>query len=357
MHALSGYGNMALLAQQVRRFDPKMVVLPDEGRKEELFGQLNGNCRAKILYGEEGLCTAACEEDGDVVVTAVSGAVGIRPTVEAVSRGKTVALANKETLVAAGSVIMPLAEKSGAAILPVDSEHSAIFQCLQGNPTPPSRLILTASGGPFRGFSKEQLACVTPEDALKHPNWTMGKKITVDSATLMNKGLELLEAQWLFGVKPSQIHVVVHPQSIVHSAVAFADGAVIAQLSVADMKLPIQYALTYPARCEGLTPPLDLTRLSGLTFEEPDEETFLPLKLCRLAAERGGTLPTALNAANEVLVGLFLENKISFTQIFDGLQTVFDTHISQQDPSLEQILLADRQARLQVLSIFTKGAV
>ncbi len=286
---------------------------------------------------------AVCEES-EVLVTAIVGMIGIRPTIAAIEHGKTIALANKETLVTAGHIIMPLAAKKNVSILPVDSEHSAIFQSMHGeNRARVEKILLTASGGPFRGKTREELASMTVEDALNHPNWSMGKKVTIDSASLVNKGLEVMEAKWLFDVELEQIQVVVHPQSIIHSAVQYADGGIMAQLGMPDMKLPIQYALFYPDRRPMDTERVDFFRLRQLTFEEPDTDTFRGLWLAFQAARRGGSLPTVFNAANEKAVALFLQKKISFLQIPELIEASMEHHRTIDAPTVEQILEAEAE--------------
>ncbi len=297
----------------------------------------------RVAQGMDGLLEIASMPEAEVLVTAIVGMIGIKPTIEAIRAGKDIALANKETLVCAGHIIMPLARERGVSILPVDSEHSAIFQSLNGEPKGKiSRILLTASGGPFRGWNRERLAGVQVEDALKHPNWAMGRKITIDSSTLVNKGLEVMEAKWLFGVEPSQIQVVVHPQSIIHSMVEYIDGAVIAQLGVPDMKLPIQYALFYPDRKAMRDNRVDFFSLGSLTFEEPDMETFYGLKLAYRALEQGGSMPTVYNAANERAVALFLERRIGYLQIPELIQRCMEHHEVMRQPGVEEILAAEQ---------------
>ena len=288
---------------------------------------------------------AACEPEAQIVVTAVVGMIGIRPTIAAMEAGKDIALANKETLVTAGHIIMPLAKEKGVKILPVDSEHSAIFQCLQGaGENRIHKILLTASGGPFRGRSREQLAGVQPEDALKHPNWSMGRKITIDSSTMVNKGLEVMEAHWLFDVDMDQVQVVIQPASVIHSMIEYEDGAVIAQLGTPDMKLPIQYALYYPERRFLPGDRLDFTKLKEITFDEPDMETFRGLKLAYEAGKAGGSLPTVFNAANELAVSLFLEKKIPYLAITDLIQGAMENHKRKAAPNVDQILAAEQEA-------------
>ena len=293
----------------------------------------------------DGLLEIAVLPQSQVLVTAIVGMIGIRPTIAAIEQGKTIALANKETLVTAGHIIMPLAAKKGVSILPVDSEHSAIFQSMHGeNRERVNKILLTASGGPFRGKTREQLGSMTVEDALKHPNWSMGKKVTIDSASLVNKGLEVMEAKWLFDVELDRIQVVVHPQSIIHSAVEYVDGGIMAQLGVPDMKLPIQYALFYPDRRPMDTGRVDFFRLKQLTFEEPDTDTFRGLALAYAAARRGGSLPTVFNAANEKAVALFLQKKITFLQIPELIESSMEAHKVVDNPTLEQVLEAEAAA-------------
>ena len=336
--ALAAGTRVSDLAEQVREFKPQLVCIG----KEELVPELKtliGDIDVKIVSGDEGLIEAATIESAEIVVTAVVGMMGITPTVEAIKAHKDIALANKETLVTAGHIIMPLAKKCGVSILPVDSEHSAIFQSLQGNAhNKIKKILLTASGGPFRGKTYEELEHVTLEDALKHPNWSMGKKITIDSATMVNKGLEVMEAKWLFGVKPSQIEVVVHPQSILHSAVMYEDGALIGQMGTPDMRLPILYALFYPNRRMLYAEELDLFKIGSLTFERPDRETFYGLSLAYDALDAGGNVPTVFNAANERAVAKFLDGKISFIEIPEIIAASMEEIYYKEDPTLEEIL-------------------
>ena len=318
--ALAAGSNVELLEKQVREFHPKIACLWKEEAARELKRRIR-DLDVKVVSGMEGLMEAACEPEAQIVVTAVVGMIGIRPTIAAMEAGKDIALANKETLVTAGHIIMPLAKEKGVKILPVDSEHSAIFQCLQGaGENRIHKILLTASGGPFRGRSREQLAGVQPEDALKHPNWSMGRKITIDSSTMVNKGLEVMEAHWLFDVDMDQVQVVIQPASVIHSMIEYEDGAVIAQLGTPDMKLPIQYALYYPERRFLPGDRLDFTKLKEITFDEPDMETFRGLKLAYEAGKAGGSLPTVFNAANELAVSLFLEKKIPYLAITDLIQ-------------------------------------
>lgn len=342
VEALAANSNVALMEKQIREFHPRTAVMWSREAAEELRLRV-ADCQVQVLQGMEGLLEIAVMPQIQVLVTAIVGMIGIRPTIAAIEAGKDIALANKETLVCAGHIIMPLARERGVSILPVDSEHSAIFQSLNGEPKGRiGRILLTASGGPFRGRTKAQLEQVKPEDALKHPNWNMGRKITIDSSTLVNKGLEVMEAKWLFDVEPSQIQVVVHPQSIIHSMVEYIDGAVIAQLGVPDMKLPIQYALFYPDRREMRGNRVDFFSLGSVTFEEPDMETFQGLRLAYRALERGGSLPTVYNAANERAVALFLERRIGYLQIPELIQRCMEHHTVVEDPSVEQILEAEQ---------------
>lgn len=301
--------------------------------------------KTEVLGGMDGLLEIAVMEEMEVLVTAIVGMIGIRPTIAAINAGKKIALANKETLVTAGHIIIPLSEEKKVPILPVDSEHSAIFQSLHGeNRERVSKILLTASGGPFRGRKREDLLEITVEDALKHPNWSMGRKITVDSATLVNKGLEVIEAKWLFGVEAEKIQVIVHPQSIIHSMVEFADGGIMAQLGEPDMKLPIQYALFYPDRRPMKGRRVDFYQLGSITFEKPDMETFRGLKMAYEAIEQGGSMPTVFNAANERAVSLFLDRKIKFLEIYDLIQGAMEHHKNIQNPSVDDILDAEAES-------------
>lgn len=340
--ALAASSNVALMEAQIREFCPRLAVMWSAQAAEELRLRV-ADCPVRVAQGMDGLLEIASMPEAEVLVTAIVGMIGIKPTIEAIRAGKDIALANKETLVCAGHIIMPLARERGVSILPVDSEHSAIFQSLNGEPKGKiSRILLTASGGPFRGWNRERLAGVQVEDALKHPNWAMGRKITIDSSTLVNKGLEVMEAKWLFEVEPSQIQVVVHPQSIIHSMVEYIDGAVIAQLGVPDMKLPIQYALFYPDRKAMRDNRVDFFRLGSLTFEEPDMETFYGLKLAYRALEQGGSMPTVYNAANERAVALFLERRIGYLQIPELIQRCMEHHEVMRQPGVEEILAAEQ---------------
>ncbi len=338
--ALSAGGNIALLEQQIREFHPALVSVGTEEKAEELKLK-TADLNVEILYGMDGLLAVATREESRILVTAIVGMLGIRPTIAAIEAGKDIALANKETLVTAGHIIIPLARKNGVKILPVDSEHSAIFQSLNGereHGNEIDKILLTASGGPFRGKTRKELEAVTLQDALKHPNWSMGRKITVDSATLVNKGLEVMEAKWLFDVDLDRIQVVVHPQSVIHSMVQYRDGAVIAQLGTPDMRLPIQYALYYPERKFLNGDRLDFYRLGQLTFEAPDLETFEGLSLALTAMRQGGNKPTVFNAANEKAVSLFLKEKIRFLQIPEIIGEAMEEIPYKEHPDLSDIL-------------------
>ena len=345
VEALSAGSNIELLERQIREFHPKLAVVFYEEKALELKRRIR-DLDVRVASGMEGLLELAVMPETEILVTAIVGMIGIRPTIAAIEAGKDIALANKETLVTAGHLIMPLAQGRGVKILPVASEHSAIFQCLAGNDGRSiDKLLITASGGPFRGRKKEELRNVTVEDALRHPNWSMGHKITIDSATLVNKGLEVMEARWLFGVDLENIQVVVQPKSIIHSMVQFCDGAVMAQLGTPDMKLPIQYALYYPERRYLAGERLDFHTLKEITFEEPDMETFEGLPLAIRAAKEGGTMPTVFNAANEALVAKFLKKQIAFLDIYDGIRGAMEHHRTKKNPSLDEILAAEREAR------------
>ena len=351
--ALAASRNVELLEAQCRKFRPDLAVLFDEAAAEELKRRLS-DMNIKVAGGMEGLLAAALLDSADTVVTAVSGMIGLRPTLAAIERGKRIALANKETLVCAGELVMREAQRCGAEIIPVDSEHSAIFQCLMGcrDRSEVRRLILTCSGGPFYGKTAAELQKVTRVDALRHPNWKMGPKITVDCATLMNKGLEVIEAMRLYGLPLEQVTAVIHRQSIVHSLVEFRDGAVMAQLGTPDMRIPIGLALTYPKREENPAPPLDLLSCPPLTFAAPDEEAFRCFRLARQAAKQGGTACAVLNGANEAAVGLFLQEKLGFPEIADAVEAALDAVPQCVDVTLEAALDADRQARDIVFARF-----
>ena len=341
--AMAAGSNIALLEKQIREFHPSIAAVWDEKKALELKAKV-ADLPVKVVSGMDGLLEAATEKEAQIVVTAVVGMIGIRPTIAAMEAGKDIALANKETLVTAGHIIMPLAEKLGVKILPVDSEHSAIFQSLNGeHGNKIHKILLTASGGPFRGHTREQMASVQVEDALKHPNWSMGRKITIDSSTMVNKGLEVREAHWLFDVEMDQVQVVVQPQSIIHSMVEYEDGAVIAQLGTPDMRLPIQYALYYPERRYLPGDRLDFWKLSQITFEKPDLENFHGLALAYEAGRRGGSLPTVFNAANEYAVAKFLNREISYLEITDMIQKAMEHHKVIDDPTVEQILETERE--------------
>ena len=336
--ALAAGRNVKLLERQIREFSPRVVAVWEEEAARELKTAIS-DLDVKIVTGMDGLIEISTLPEVEVLVTAIVGMIGIRPTVEAIKAGKDIALANKETLVTAGHIIMPLAKKHGVKILPVDSEHSAIFQSLNGEQHGQiDKLLITASGGPFRGRKRADLEQVKVEDALKHPNWAMGQKITIDSATLVNKGLEVMEAKWLFQVDLDQIEVVVQPQSVIHSMVQFVDGAVIAQLGTPDMKLPIQYALYYPDRRYLAGERLDFAKLRQITFEKSDMETFLGLPLALKASREGGSMPTVFNAANERAVSKFLHREIGFTDIYQIIIESMEQHKSIQQPTIEEIL-------------------
>ena len=346
--ALAAGSNVSLMEQQVREFHPLLAVMGSEEASADLKSRI-ADTGTKVLAGMEGMLELAVLPQMEVLVTAIVGMIGIRPTIAAIKARKTIALANKETLVTAGHIIMPLAKEKGASILPVDSEHSAIFQSMHGeNRERVSKILLTASGGPFRGKKTEELQDITVEDALKHPNWSMGRKITVDSATLVNKGLEVMEAKWLFDVEPEQIQVVVHPQSIIHSMVEYVDGGIMAQLGMPDMKLPIQYALFYPDRRPMDGKRVDFFALKSISFEEPDIKTFRGLQLAYDAIAAGGSMPTVFNAANEKAVGLFLDKKIRFLAIYDLIQGAMEQHKVISNPTVDEILEAEAQAHAYI---------
>lgn len=342
--ALAAGSSVRKMEEQIREFSPRMAVMWSDKAAEELRIAV-ADTDTKVLSGMEGLLEIAVMEEMEVLVTAIVGMIGIRPTIAAIEAGKTIALANKETLVTAGHIIMPLAAEKGVPILPVDSEHSAIFQSLHGeNRERVSKILLTASGGPFRGRKREELMEITVEDALKHPNWSMGRKITVDSATLVNKGLEVIEAKWLFNVDPEKIQVIVHPQSIIHSMVEYVDGGIMAQLGAPDMKLPIQYALFYPDRRPMAGKRVDFYELGSITFEKPDTETFKGLAMAYDAIREGGSMPTVFNAANERAVALFLDRKIRFLDIYDLIQGAMEHHKTIKNPSVDEILEAEAES-------------
>ncbi len=341
--SLAAGGNIDLLEQQIIEFAPEAACVYKEDKALELKKRLKGG-KTEILTGMDGMVACATVPSGDMVVASVVGMIGILPVIEAVKAKKDIAFANKETLVTAGHIIMPLVREMGVNMLPVDSEHAAVFQCLNGERHGDIRkIILTASGGPFRGKSLKDLENVSVEDALKHPNWSMGKKITVDSSTMVNKGLEVIEARWLFDVPFEQIEVVVQPQSIIHSMVEFMDGAVMAQLGTPDMRLPIQYALCYPERRERIGEPLDFTRLTGITFEQPDLRTFRGLALAYEAGKAGGSMPTVFNAANEKAVSLFLQGKVPYLTMADMIEDAMDAHTVKANPDIDEILGIERE--------------
>ena len=342
-----------LLEQQIQEFSPDLAVLVDETAAARLRSRYIGP--TKILSGKAALAEAAAYHAVDTVVTSMMGFAGLEPTMAALQAGKNIALANKETLVVAGELVMKRAREQGVAILPVDSEHCALFQCMQGEKADTvEKLILTASGGPFRGCHADDLANVSVQDCLKHPTWSMGRKITVDSATLVNKGLEVIEAKWLYGVSYDQIQVVVHPQSIVHSMVQYRDGAVMAQLGSTDMRLPIQYALTYPVRVQSALPRLDFWQMQALTFEQPDVDTFRGLALAYEAGRTGGTMPCIMNAANEIAVEAFLRGAIGFLDIYDIIEKTMQARAVQSAPSLELLFAEDTWARHYALALLQK---
>lgn len=340
---ISAGRNITKLEEQAREFSPKLVAVWDEKAAEDLKVRLH-DTDIKIVSGMEGLLELTSMEEVEILVTAIVGMLGIRPTIQAIRSGKDIALANKETLVTAGHLIMPMAEKYGVKILPVDSEHSAVFQALNGESGKEiHKLLITASGGPFRGRKRADLEKVTLADTLKHPNWVMGQKITVDSATLVNKGLEVMEAKWLFDVELDQIQVVVQPQSVIHSMVEFEDGGIMAQLGTPDMRLPIQYALYYPHRRYLDGDRLDFAKLGQITFEEPDMETFLGLPMAIQAAREGGSMPTVFNAANELAVRKFLHEEIGFLDIYDIIGQSMERHKKQESPDLDEILAVENE--------------
>lgn len=356
VNALTAHQNAALLEQQVREFHPKYAVLTDPDAAQALKEAIR-DTNTQVLCGEEGVLTAAADPQQDTVLNALMGVAGLRPTVEALQAGHNLALANKETLVAGGKLVTGLVREKGVQMTPIDSEHSAIFQCLQGNdPRQLKRILLTASGGPFFGKRREELAGITPAQALRHPNWAMGAKITIDSATLMNKGLEFIEAMWLFGVRPEQIQVVVHRQSIIHSMVEYQDGSVMAQMGAPDMRIPIQYALTWPERLPSPARELDLFSCGELTFAKPDLETFTCLREAIRAIGLGGLYPGVVNGANEEAVAAFLGGKIGFLDLFDAVSGALEWALGQEGmedyDTVEQVLSADRRARAWVRERF-----
>jgi len=350
--ALTAKRNVTLLAEQIRRFEPELAVVEEEPAARQLKERIGAGHRTEILWGADAYCQAASMEGVDLMVGAMVGAAGLAPTLAAIEAGKDVALANKETLVMAGAIVMQAVADHGVRLLPVDSEHSAIFQCLQGQHAQEvDKILLTASGGPFRETPLAQFKEILPAQALKHPNWSMGAKITIDSATLMNKGLEVIEAKWLFDVNPGQIEVVVHPQSIVHSMVAFCDGAILAQLGIPDMQGAIAYALSYPQRLALHQPMPNLPAIHALTFESPDTQKFPCLRLAFEAVQTGGTLPAVMNAANEIAVAAFLDGRLRFTDIAAVVSRTMSAHVIDSTPDLAAILAADQWARLKSQSM------
>ena len=344
--ALAAGRNIMLLKNQIDRFRPLLAAVVDEEHASELRRLLGPRSSTAVFSGREGYREAAASAGTDMVVSAMVGAAGLLPTLDAIEAGRDIALANKETLVMAGDIVLRKATEKGVNIIPVDSEHSAVFQCLQGHRREDiRRIILTASGGPFRDASRDELKTVTPARALRHPNWSMGKKVTIDSATMMNKGLEVIEAGWLFGIPVTAVDVVIHPQSIVHSLVEYCDGTVIAQLGAPDMRIPIAYALSFPRRLPRTEPLLDLSRIGPLEFLKPDLKRFPSLKLAYAAAQKGGTMPAVINAANECAVAAFIDGKIGFTDICRVSKRVFDRHCIEDMPEIEAVLAADRWAR------------
>jgi 1-deoxy-D-xylulose-5-phosphate reductoisomerase len=343
--ALAASTNIVLLEEQIREFAPALVCVFDEKKAKELAENIK-DLKTKVVTAMDGLIECACTEPADTVLVSVVGMIGVRPVIEAIKAGKDIALANKESLVTAGHIIMPLVKEKGVKLLPVDSEHSAIFQCLRGEESSKiEKILLTASGGPFRGKTAKELEKMTAADALKHPNWSMGSKITIDSSTLVNKGLEVCEVKWLFDVDPDNIEVVVQPQSILHSAVQFSDGAIIGQMGIPDMKLPIQFALLYPERCDLTDKRVDLFELKSIYFEKPDTETFRALPLAYRALRQGGNMPTVYNAANEEAVAAFLKGGISFGAITDSIEDAMSKIGFIPDPSLEAILETEKETR------------
>lgn len=346
--SLAAGSNIDLVEQQIRKYHPEVVCIYQEDKARELARRVTDET-VSVLYGMDGLIACATAASADVVVAAVVGMIGIRPVIEAIRCGKDIAFANKETLVTAGHIIMPMIRKYQVLLTPVDSEHAAIFQCLNGEHHGEiAKILLTASGGPFRGRKKEELAGVTVEDALRHPNWTMGRKITIDSSTMVNKGLEVMEARWLFDVDYDHIQVVIQPQSVIHSMVEFVDGAVMAQLGTPDMKLPIQYALTYPQRRNLPGERLDFSTLTDITFEKPDPDTFRGLSLAYQAGREGGSMPTVFNAANEKAVAMFLNREIGYLDIPRIIEEAMMDHCKIADPSLEEILAVEAEVYAKI---------
>ncbi|KXG43419.1 1-deoxy-D-xylulose-5-phosphate reductoisomerase [Tepidibacillus infernus] len=352
---LSAGSNLTVLKKQIATFSPKIVSVRSKDLAEKLRTEVRSD--VKIVYGEEGLIEVATQDDVDFVITALVGSIGLKPTIKAIEANKQIGLANKETLVSGGHLVMELAKQYDVPIIPIDSEHSAIYQSLNGEKnTQVNRIILTASGGPFRNKSREDLKNVTIADALKHPNWTMGAKITIDSATMMNKGLEVIEAHWLFQMPYEKIDVMIHPESIIHSMVEYIDRAIIAQLGTPDMKVPIQYAISYPDRLNLNIDALDLTQIGALHFFKPDLERFPSLKMAYQTGKEGGTMPTVLNAANEVVVGAFLQGKVPFMEIESIIDAILGQHQKVKHPSIEEIMEADRWARVATSTLIkSKG--
>ena len=350
--ALTAHSNVDIIENQIRKYKPSYAAMVDEKAAQELKIRV-ADTDTKVLSGIDGVCECAAADEADTVINSVVGMAGLRPTLEAISAGKTIALANKETLVAGGNLVMNAAKKKGVSILPVDSEHSAIFQSLQGSPghSAVKRIILTASGGPFFGRTKADLAEVTVKEALNHPNWAMGAKITIDSATMMNKGLELIEAVWLFDVAPEDVDIVVHRESVIHSLVEYVDNSVIAQLGVPDMRIPIQYALTYPERYESPVKQLSLTDYANLTFYKPDYDTFECINLCREAISRGGLCPAVVNSANEMANYMFRQGKIRFLEIAELVSKALETAPAVKEYTLDDVLRTDRETRDYVKSL------
>ncbi len=353
--ALSADKSVGPITEQIKEFKPRLVCMYSYDAALKLKETIKAlGLKTEVVTGIQGLIDCATVPEADMVVTAFVGMIGIRPTIEAIKAGKDIALANKETLVTAGHIIMPLAKEKNVKILPVDSEHSAIFQCLQGEgENKPAAILLTASGGPFRGRKKEELKNIRPEDALKHPNWSMGKKITIDSSTMVNKGLEVMEAKWLFGVEPDNIQVVIQPKSIIHSMIEFTDGAVLAQLGVPDMKLPIQYALYFPERRMPTAERLDFTKLSSIDIFTPDNENFPALPLAYKAIKTGGSMPVVYNAANEAAVRKFLNLEIGYLDIVDTIKRMMDKHVVIPDPSLEEVLRIGEETERELSDLHT----
>jgi 1-deoxy-D-xylulose-5-phosphate reductoisomerase len=352
---LAAGSNISLLEEQARKYKPEIVSVMDPSKGNDLKTRLK-DTTTKVVWGLEGMLETAAFGDADTVLTSIVGIAGLLPTMKAIEAGKNIALANKETLVTAGKLVMEAAKRNNVNIFPVDSEHSALFQSLSGNRSQDvDKLILTASGGPFRGYSAKELEKVTLKQALNHPNWSMGNKITIDSATMMNKGLEVIEAKWLFDVELSKIEVLVHPQSIIHSMVSYIDGSIIAQLGVPDMRIPIQLSLTWPERQENSFGRVDFMKLKSLTFEKPEPKVFRCLTFAEQAANIGGSMPTVMNAANEIAVSLFLAGEISFTGIMDLIENVMQNHKMNTNPSLDDIIEADAWGRKETMRLFKRN--